>query len=418
MYLYNYLLNFDIGSLNKDKLYNIYFEDNIIAKNIGFPYTISFSKWQSGYDIIIENTSCGSRKLYNLIGTSTTTFPVPIYPTTNPIFVRPTTTIRPVETTQPPPSTTSKLPASIFIDTLDVITCIDTTDGILVSTKLTFTGNYSGKLLLQITDVSNGNIVRAFDGGIITAKTITYNLLRGNYKFEIKDANDSNVTHTRPNIYIYCPAPSFNVEYIPNDCNNINAKLRIFNIIGANKFRWCTGHSFICDNLFEKPDAIIDNSTQNEVIIELKTGYDIAYIDGAYITVRGFNHIVSDFVDVTVDVKPCIQNTTMSNVYVTGFFKNMPARPGGNPRVNVTLNLIQDGKKLISPTDISITGYFTVYKDFTYVQEIFYATILAGKLQTSFSSDIITDLPISESCITEINPTKFGLYNFINNSGC
>ena len=417
MYLYNYLLNFDTGSLNTDKLYNIYFEDNIVAHNIGFPYTISFPKWQSSYDIIIENTSCGSRKPYNLVGTSTTTFPIPIYPTTNPIFVRPTTTIRPVETTQLPPSTTSQLPKSIFIDTLNVIKCIDSTDGILVSTVLTFTGNYSGKLLLQITDVSNGNIIRSFNGGIIATKTITYNLLRGNYKFDIQDANNSNLTHSRPNVYIYCPPPSFNVEYIPNDCDKINAKLRIYNIIGANKFRWCSGHSFICDNAFDTPDGINDG-TNNEIIIELNTGYDITYIDGAFITVRGFNHIVSDYIDVTVPIKPCVPNTVSNNVYVTALFKDMPARIGGNPRVNVTIYLIQDGKKIIAPTDISITGYFTVYKNSTYVSETFYAIIPSGKLQTSFSSDIITDLPISESCITEINPIQFGLYNFINNSGC
>lgn len=416
MLIYNYLLNFEVGSLNTDKTYNIYYDGGILAERVSFPYTLSFFKWQETYDIIVENTICGSRKSYTLIGTSTTTFPVATYPTTNPVWLRPTTTVRPAETTQPVPSTTSKSPKSIFIDTLNVKSCVESSDGVLVSTVITFTGNYSGKLFLQITDVNSGIIVRRFDGGIITTKTIKYNLHIGNYKFEIKDAEDETVTAIRPNIYIYCPPQSFKVEYIANTCGKNDAKLRIYDIVGANKFRWCAGSTFICDNLFSKPDAIVDDIT-TEVFIELYTGQIATYTNGSYISVRGFNHSEIDYKDVAIEVKPCIPNTTLGDVYVTALFRSIKPRTGGNT-VNVSIYLVQDGKKIISPTNISVSGQFTVFINDTFVNTPFDMTINEGALQSNATFDIATDSIIFESCITELNPTKFGIYTFINNGGC
>ena len=416
MQLYNYLLNFDVNSLNTDKFYNIYFEENKIGENVTFPYIITFSKWQSSYEIIVENSSCGSRKSYTLSGRSTTTFPVQIFPTTNPVWIRPTTTLRPPETTQPLPSTTSKAPKTIHIDTLNFKSCKASSNGVLVNTVLTFTGNYSGKLLLQITDVISGNVVRRFDGGIITTSTVKYNLLVGNYKFEIKDAEDNNVTDVKENIYVHCPTPFFEIEYIPNKCGKTDAKLRIYNIVTSNKFRWCNGIIFICDNIFDKPDAEVDDVT-TEVFINLSTSVGAEYVNGEFITVRGFNHSESDYIDINVEIKPCVPNSVSSDIYVTALFKGGKPIDGKNT-CNVLLYLLQDGKKINAPTDISVAGYFTVFNDSTYVNEPFNMMIQQGDIQTNESFTLQTESFIFESCITEINPKHFGKLNFINNSGC
>jgi hypothetical protein len=416
MQLYNYVLNFDVNSLNTDKFYNIYFEENKIGENVTFPHTITFSKWQTTYDIIVENTSCGSRKNYTLLGRSTTTFPVPIYPTTNPVWIRPTTTVRPPETTQPPQSTTTKVPKTISIDTLNVVNCMDSSNGVLVNTVLTFKGNYSGKLLLQITDVISGNIVRRFDGGVITTNMVKYNLLVGNYKFEIKDFEDEAVKDSKENMYIYCPTPYFDVEYIPNNCGKSDAKIRIYNIVTSNKFRWCAGSTFVYGNLFDKPDAQVDEVT-NEVTINLNTGVGADYINGDYITVRGFNHSESNFIDVAVEMKPCVPNPASNDIYVTALFKGGKPTNGKNT-CNVLIYLLQDGKKINAPTDISIGGYFTVFNETTYVNEPFNMIVQQGDIQTNETFTLLTESFIFESCLTEINPKHFGTLNFINNSGC
>jgi hypothetical protein len=293
---------------------------------------------------------------------------------------------------------------------------MDSSNGVLVNTVLTFTGNYSGKLLLQITDAISGNIIRRFDGGVITTNTVKYNLLVSNYTFTVKDVDDETVTHSRENIYIYCPTPHFDIEYIPNNCGKNDAKLRIYNIVTTNKFRWCNGISFICDNLFDKPDAQVDEVT-SEVYISLNTGVGVDYINGSYITVRGFNHSESNFIDIPVEIKPCVPNPASNDIYVTALFKGGKPTNGKNT-CNVLIYLLQDGKKINAPTDISISGYFTVFNETTYVNEPFNMIVQQGDIQTNETFTLLTDSFIFESCLTEINPKHFGQLNFINNSGC
>lgn len=414
---FEYTLNFETNSLNKTKHYNIYYDENIVANNISFPYTISFNKWQNYYNIVVENVECGSRKKYILNGQTTTiNYTTQPFPTTNPIFVRPTTTTRLPETTSIITTTTVK-PKFVKISSIIVNSCSESTNGIISNITLNFIGNYSNKLYLSIRNSITDEVIRRLDGGIITTNSITLNIPIGTYLFEIRDVEDEYfVTDFIPEVLINCPKPSFKIEYIPNNCGENNSKIRIFDIKSANKFRYCVEQSFVCDNNFDKPDAIVSLPT-NEVYIETHSGQPIDYTHGQFITVRGFGFNEFDFTDVTVEITPCIKPATNDIIYFTTSYKNVKVDQNGN-NVRITINLIQNGKKVVAPIDISVTGYYTISSNGSYIQQKFDTIVLQNTSSINIYKTLDTNSEIFDACIENIDPSEYkGIY-FQNNSPC
>lgn len=419
MISFDYTINFVQGSLNTDKYFNIYYDNKIIAKKVTLPYTISFNKWKSVYNIVIENDTCGSKKNIELLGQSTTTnFTTQPFPTTNPIFVAPITTIRPPETTLTT-STTTIRPKSIRIDALNVLKCQNVFDIILASTLIKFGGNYSGKLLIQITNFDTNFVFRKFDGGIVDKNEFSINLPVGNYTFEIKDALDESIHFMIADIIIDCPKPTFDVQYIPNTCGKNDSKIRIYNIKNADRFRYCFGDLFYCNNNFETPDGIVVNGS-NEIIIELNSGKSIDYTHDDFIVIRGFNFVETDYTDVKIELLPCVKPISTDIIYVTSSYKDIKIDENGL-NVKITISLLQNGRKYNAPTDISVSGYYTTLVNGSFILQPFDTIILNGTNSTSLyksASNGTEIFEIYDTCISNIEPNIYLGQSFQNNSPC
>jgi hypothetical protein len=415
MIVFDYIINFAQGSLNTDKYFNIYHDDKILAKKVTLPHKISFDKWRSEYNIVVENDNCGSRKNIRLNGQSTTiNFTTQLFPTTNPILVIPITTVRPNNTTLTT-STTTKLPKSVHIDTINVTKC-ETIDNIIIgNTILKFAGNYSGKLLIQIKNFDTNFIVRKFDGGIVEKNEFEINLPIGQYQFKIKDATDESIEYILTTS-LNCPIPTFDVEYIPNTCGQIDSKIRIYNIRNANKFRYCFGETFFCNNMIDNPDGVLEeNST--EVIINLNAGKLLEYTHGEYIVIRGFNNIETDFNDVKIELTPCVKSDINDTIYVTCSYKNLRVDEKGS-NVRISINLLQNGKKINAPTDISVNGYYITSINGAYVQQKFNTVIFKNNNVSIINKVLDSYSEIYDSCIENIEPTNYLGIRLQNNSPC
>lgn len=416
MILFEYTIDFGQSSLNKNKYYNIYFENKAIATKVLLPYKISFNKWQSSYDIIIENDYCGSKKKINILGQTTTiNFTTQPFPIINPVFTVPTTTVRLPQTTLTT-STTTALPKTIIINSISVTNCTNVNNLTVVNTLIKFDGNYSKEILLQITNIDTNIIFRKFDGGIITTSELSINLPIGFYKFEIKDARDESVPTYSINSKLRCPTPSFNIEYIPNSCGKQDAKLRIYNIKNADRFRYCVGETFNCDVLFDKPDGkLILPST--EVLIELNFGTSVDYTNGDSFTVRGFNLVETDFADIVTAITACTKSANVDIIYVKGSYTNVNLTIYETPTV-ISINLIKNGKKIIAPTNISISGYYTLLLNGSYYQQK-YDTMIMKDFDVVYTETLIyAGTSIHDVCISSIEPASYlGTY-FENLSPC
>lgn len=413
---FEYTLNFKENSANLDKYYNIYYENKKIASKITFPYTISFYERKFAYNIIVENDACGSKKNLQILGQYTTVnFTTQSFPSTNPIFIRPTTTIRLPETTSLV-STTTVSSQFMNVDSVMVINCSTVSAIVFANTLIKLSGNYSGNALVQITNTDTNKIFRKFDAGVVEKDELSINLPIGTYKIEIKDYLNETIKNIRENVKIVCPSPTFDIEYISNNCGKYDAKLRIYNIKNANKFRYCFGETFICASNFNEPDAILEDGL-TEVIINLNTGAEANYTNGSFIVIRGFNFVEHDYTDIKREIPPCTKPANSDILYLTSTYKQLKITENGS-NVRITINLLQNGKKTNAPTDISVSGYYTISLNGTYVQQKYDTIIEKTKSSVSVIKVLNADSEIFDSCIENIEPTYYlGTY-FQNNSLC
>jgi hypothetical protein len=416
---YQYTIDFIPESLNKNNFYNIFFEDKIIAENIQFPYIILFEKWQPEYVIVVENISyCGSKKIYTLTGQSTTTFPVGIKSSTTVLYIPPTTTST-TSTTLTTSTTTLPLKTLKIVDVM-VQDCFQSKDNVSIRVLIKFGGNYSGKLRLRITDVtvsgniSNNILIRDFNNDIIDTPTYEYILKKGTYQFEAYDVENNLISTYAQNIIIKCPEPQFEIEYIPNTCGLLDAKIRIFNIKNANIFRYCYDSTFSCNNNIDTPDAVLKNG-QSELTIITNSGVNPDYVSSGFMTVRGFNNTVDVFKDVKATVTPCIVPPINNKLTVLTNFIN---RKDNSNTSEIVIILMKEGRKINAPTDIMVRGYYTILYNGTYVNKNYFAILKMNTNQTIIYVPTENYEALTDSCITKLDSILSSDYTLINGSPC
>lgn len=407
--MYKFLLDFTNESVNKSGKYSITYNDKILHQNVEFPFELLFKEYLPFYQIEVKRLECGTTKKYNLINTYSTTFTTTILDKTTKQYVPPTTITTSSTTTTTTTTTTTLGGINIQVD---VDECYQSNQVVFNNIQIKFSGNNSGKYQLQIKNFTTNEIVRSFNDPVIESNIFKTTLRNGVYTFTAVDRNNQNIQYILTK-EIACPTPSFLVEYIPNDCNKNNARLKVSNIKNTTSIRYCFGTSFTCSNNINQPDLNV-TSQLSEGYISLNWGISPDYVSGQFITIRGFNQTENIFYDVVVQATPCIPSTDVEYVKILTTINDL------SDNFNIKVSLVNGAKRFITPVDINISGYYS-FESFvsdSMKQFPYNITVLSGSSESILNLSKSPQDYIHYVCIDTYSPIQNNNTVFLNTSPC
>lgn len=407
--MYKFPLDFTNESVNKSGKYSITYNDTVLYQSVEFPFELIFKEYLPFYQIEVKRLECGTVKKYNLINTYSTTFTTTILDKTTKQYVPPTT-ITTSSTTSTTTTTTTTL-GGINIQ-VDVDECYQSNQVVFNNIQIKFSGNNSGKYQLQIKNFTTNEIVRSFDDPVIESNIFKTTLRTGVYTFTVVDRNNQNIQYILTK-EITCPTPSFSVEYIPNDCNKNNARLKVSNIKNTTSIRYCFGTSFTCSNNINQPDLSV-TSQLSEGHISLNWGTSSDYVSGQFITIRGFNQTENIFYDVVVQATPCIPSIDVEYVKILTAINDL------SDNFNIKVSLVNGAKRFTTPVDINISGYYS-FESFvsdSMKQFPYNITVLSGSSESILNLSKSPQDYIHYVCIDTYNPIQNNNTVFLNTSPC
>ena len=409
--MYNFTLTYSENSVNNSGKYNISYLGKTLYENVSFPFTISFKDYSPIYNIEVTRLNCGSIKEYTLVNVATTKFIIPETPRTTKSY-SPPTTLPYTSTTQA--TTTSTTTIGNLSMSIVVNSCYKSNNIIFSQIRVSFSGNNSGKIELQIKDSITNEIVRDYSN-VEPSSFFDLQIREGSYIFTARDSTNHAITTTYTSGVLSCPTPSFDVEYIPNTCGKTDAKIRVYNIKNSTVFRYCYNEFFICSNNFDNPDYVL-KSNETEFILPTNSGVATDYVGGEFITVRGFNQNEDTFYDVLVDVTQCIPDNTTTQVKVIVTQLDNDA----GYTFDIRASLLKSGKRFSAPTDVNISGYYTItYFESGSTQIVNYQTsIPKDNTDSLFTISKNPNDNVSFVCINDYYPKAYDNLTFINNNPC
>lgn len=409
--MYNFTLTYSNNSVNNSGKYNISYLGKTIYENVSFPFTISFEEYSPIYNIEVTRLNCGTVKEYTLINVATTQFIIPDTSRTTKLYVPPTT-LPYTSTTQA--TTTSTTTIGNLSISVVVKSCIKVNGIIFSRIRVSFGGNNSSKIELQIKDSITNEIVRDFDN-VEPNSFFELDIKEGSYVFTARDSINHAVTATYTSPVLSCPNPSFEVQYIPNTCGKTDAKIRVFNISNATVFRYCYNQNFVCSNNFDTPDYTL-KPNETEFTLSTNSGVATNYVGGEFITVRAFNQKEDSFTDVTVSVTQCTVNTNSSQVKI--IVTQLDSESGNT--FDIRASLLKSGKRYSAPVDVNISGYYTItYFESNSTQIVNYQTVIPkDNTDSTFTISKNPNDIVSFICINDYFPKTYDNLTFINNNPC